>query len=121
MDTWRLEEPDALAEVLDRLDELVVKPVDASGGKGLVVGPRASASTLASLRRTLSNDPRGWIAQPVVQLSTIPTLVEEAVDPPPDSFVPTVDVFDQGLAPQQVAGRHIEHHADHLRRRRRGL
>ena len=42
VDTWRLEEPDALAEVLDRLDELVVKPVDGSGGKGLVVGPDAS-------------------------------------------------------------------------------
>ena len=42
VDTWRLEEPGALEEVLDRLDELVVKPVDGSGGKGLVVGPDAS-------------------------------------------------------------------------------
>ena len=50
VDTWRLEEPEALAEVLDRLDELVVKPVDGSGGKGLVVGPDASKSELAELR-----------------------------------------------------------------------
>ena len=50
VDTWRLEEPDALAEVLDRLDELVVKPVDGSGGKGLVVGPDASRDELAELR-----------------------------------------------------------------------
>ncbi len=42
VDTWRLEDPGALEEVLDRLDELVVKPVDGSGGKGLVVGPAAS-------------------------------------------------------------------------------
>ncbi|HCU79009.1 MAG TPA: hypothetical protein DGU37_11020, partial [Microbacterium sp.] len=41
VDTWRLEDPNALEEVLDRLDELVVKPVDGSGGKGLVVGPDA--------------------------------------------------------------------------------
>jgi uncharacterized circularly permuted ATP-grasp superfamily protein len=41
VDTWRLEDPGALEEVLDRLDELVVKPVDGSGGKGLVVGPAA--------------------------------------------------------------------------------
>ena len=81
VDTWRLEEPDALAEVLDRLDELVVKPVDGSGGKGLVVGPDASKSTLAELRGRLLNDPRGWIAQPVVQLSTIPTLVEDGMRP----------------------------------------
>jgi uncharacterized circularly permuted ATP-grasp superfamily protein len=81
VDTWRLEEPDALAEVLDRLDELVVKPVDGSGGKGLIVGPDASKAELAELRARLVADPRGWIAQPVVQLSTIPTLVEDGMRP----------------------------------------
>ena len=40
VDTYRLEDRDELAEVLDRLDELVVKPVDGSGGKGIVIGPR---------------------------------------------------------------------------------
>ncbi len=79
--TWRLEEPGALEEVLDRLDELVVKPVDGSGGKGLVVGPRATAKELDDLRKKLIKDPRGWIAQPVVQLSTIPTLVEGGLRP----------------------------------------
>ena len=81
VDTWRLEEPEALAEVLDRLDELVVKPVDGSGGKGLVVGPDATKAELAELRGQLRRDPRGWIAQPVVQLSTIPTLVEDGMRP----------------------------------------
>ncbi len=79
--TWRLEEPEALAEVLDRLDELVVKPVDGSGGKGLVVGPAASRQELDELRTRLIADPRGWIAQPVVQLSTIPTLVDDGIRP----------------------------------------
>ena len=77
VDTWRLEDPEARAEVLDRLDELVVKPVDGSGGKGIVIGPAASRAELDALRERLLEDPRGWIAQPVVQLSTIPTLVEE--------------------------------------------
>jgi uncharacterized circularly permuted ATP-grasp superfamily protein len=81
VDTWRLEDPLALEEVLDRLDELVVKPVDGSGGKGLVVGPAASKAELATLRQQLLKDPRGWIAQPVVQLSTIPTLVEDGMRP----------------------------------------
>lgn len=81
VDTWRLEEPDSLAEVLDRLDELVVKPVDGSGGKGIVIGPAASREELDQLRERLQADPRGWIAQPVVQLSTIPTLVEEGPEP----------------------------------------
>src|SRR5262249_17494136 len=81
VDTWRLEEPEALAEVLDRLDALVAKPVAGSGGKGLVVGPKASDEDLAKLRETLIADPRGWIAQPVVQLSTIPTLVSDGFRP----------------------------------------
>ncbi|MEY4425424.1 MAG: hypothetical protein RJB56_1051 [Actinomycetota bacterium] len=79
--TWRLEERASLEEVLDRLDELVVKPVDGSGGKGLVVGPRASRKELDDLRKKLQKDPRGWIAQPVIQLSTIPTLVEDGLRP----------------------------------------
>jgi uncharacterized circularly permuted ATP-grasp superfamily protein len=81
VDTWRLEDPGALEEVLDRLDELVVKPVDGSGGKGLVVGPDASRAELDQLATRLRRDPRGWIAQPVVQLSTIPTLVEDGMRP----------------------------------------
>lgn len=81
VDTWRLEDPGALEEVLDRLDELVVKPVAGSGGKGLVVGPAASRAELAELRTRLVEDPRGWIAQPVVQLSTIPTLVDDGLRP----------------------------------------
>ncbi|GAB3403153.1 circularly permuted type 2 ATP-grasp protein [Schumannella luteola] len=79
--TWRLEAPGALEEVLDRLDELVVKPVDGSGGKGLVVGPDASRAELDDLATRLRADPRGWIAQPVVQLSTIPTLVDDGMRP----------------------------------------
>ena len=81
VDTWRCEEPEHLAEVLDRLEELVVKPVDGSGGKGIVIGPHASAPQLDALRERLRNDPRGWIAQPVVALSTLPTLVGDEVAP----------------------------------------
>ncbi len=79
--TWRLEERASLDEVLDLLEELVVKPVDGSGGKGLVVGPAADKKELDDLRKRLVKDPRGWIAQPVIQFSTIPTLVEDGLRP----------------------------------------
>ena len=81
VDTWRLEEPAAREEVLDRLHELVVKPVDGSGGKGIVIGPRATAEELNALRTRVLDDPRGWIAQPVVQLSTVPTLIDDLLRP----------------------------------------
>ena len=81
VDTWRLEDDDAREEVLDRLEDLVVKPVDGSGGKGIVIGPRATKAELDALRRRVIEDPRGWIAQPVVQLSTVPTLIEDCLQP----------------------------------------
>ena len=75
VDTWRLEDAEAREQVLDRLDELVIKPVDGSGGKGIVIGPAATKSQLAKLRKRLLADPRGWIAQPVIALSTVPTVI----------------------------------------------
>ncbi|WP_022872455.1 circularly permuted type 2 ATP-grasp protein [Nesterenkonia alba] len=81
VDTYRLEEPEAREEVMDRLEELVVKPVDGSGGKGLVIGPAATREELEALRQKILTDPRGWIAQPVLQLSTVPTLAEDTFGP----------------------------------------
>ncbi len=81
VDTWRLGDPESREEVLDRLDELVLKPVDGSGGKGIVIGPRASAAELDELRAKVLEDPRSWIAQPVVQLSTVPTFVDGELGP----------------------------------------
>lgn len=81
VDTWRCGEPEHLAEVMDRLDELVLKPVDGSGGKGIVIGPRATREELDELRGKVLADPRSWIAQPVVQLSTVPTFVDGELGP----------------------------------------
>ncbi|WP_235750535.1 circularly permuted type 2 ATP-grasp protein [Nigerium massiliense] len=81
VDSWRLEDDDQREEVLDRLDELVLKPVDGSGGKGIVIGPVASRDQLDALRVKILENPRGWIAQPVVQLSTVPTMIGDAVAP----------------------------------------
>ena len=63
VETHRLDDADVLVHVLEHLDELVLKPVDGAGGKGIVIGPQASEETLSSLRATVAADPRGWIAQ----------------------------------------------------------
>jgi uncharacterized circularly permuted ATP-grasp superfamily protein len=81
VDTWRCGEESHREEVLDRLDELVLKPVDGSGGKGIVIGPDATVSELDQLRARVLADPRSWIAQPVVQLSTVPTLIDGRMRP----------------------------------------
>ena len=81
VDTWRLGHVDEREEVLDRLGELVLKPVDGSGGKGIVIGPAASKAELETLRGQVLQNPRAWIAQPVISLSTCPTLVEAGIRP----------------------------------------
>jgi uncharacterized circularly permuted ATP-grasp superfamily protein len=81
VDTYRLEDADQRAWVLDRLGELVLKPVDGSGGYGLVMGPSASDRELAGLRSQIEASPRSWIAQPVVRLSTAPTQVGCRLEP----------------------------------------
>ncbi|WP_188784784.1 circularly permuted type 2 ATP-grasp protein [Nocardioides phosphati] len=81
VDTWRVGDAVAREEVLDRLDELVVKPVDGSGGKGIVIGPAATRQELDELRERILADPRSWIAQPVIQLSTVPTYADGHMAP----------------------------------------
>lgn len=79
--TWRCERPDELSHVLANLDRMVVKPANESGGKGILIGPKAGRDQLAAYRERLIAEPRGWVAQPVVELSTSPTVCESSVEP----------------------------------------
>jgi uncharacterized circularly permuted ATP-grasp superfamily protein len=81
VESYRLDEPETLDWVLGSLDELVVKPVDGSGGAGIVIGPRATPAELGVLRERLRADPRGWMAQRPVALSTSPVLIGETLAP----------------------------------------
>ncbi len=75
IDTYDLQDAEQREFVIDRLDRMVLKPVDGSGGYGLVVGDQASDEQLERLRQQVLGDPRGWIAQRIVRISTCPTLV----------------------------------------------
>jgi uncharacterized circularly permuted ATP-grasp superfamily protein len=81
VDTFRCWLDAEREEVLDRVDELVIKPVEGSGGYGIVFGPEASEKELATISKKIRADPRGWIAQPVVQLSTVPTQIDDELAP----------------------------------------
>jgi uncharacterized circularly permuted ATP-grasp superfamily protein len=81
VDTYRLEDPDQLSYALQHIDRLVFKPVDGSGGYGLVIGSQAGDEQLATLHDAVKATPRSWIAQDVVQLSTAPTQVGDRLRP----------------------------------------
>lgn len=81
VETYRCWLDDEREEVLDRIDELVLKPVEGSGGYGIVFGPEASEKELAAVSKKIRDDPRSWIAQPMMELSTVPTQIDDELAP----------------------------------------
>ncbi len=67
--------------VLSHLHELVVKPTNESGGYGILMGPQASQSERDAYVDLIQTNPRNYIAQPMLQLSTVPTLVDDSLQP----------------------------------------
>ena len=79
--TYDLCDADVLAEVLPRLDELVVKPRSGYGGEGVVVCPHATAADRAAVRRRVTESPEDYIAQDLVAISTHPTIRDGRLEP----------------------------------------
>ncbi|HEX2877672.1 MAG TPA: circularly permuted type 2 ATP-grasp protein [Polyangiaceae bacterium] len=79
--TLRMLDESARKRVLERLEEFVVKPVNESGGYGIMVGSASTPAELAACREAVLRDPRNFVAQPIVSLSTAPTLCDAGVEP----------------------------------------
>jgi uncharacterized circularly permuted ATP-grasp superfamily protein len=67
--------------VLNHLEELVVKPANESGGYGILVGPQSTQAQRDETAARIKKDPRNWIAQPTLALSTAPTLDGSSIAP----------------------------------------
>jgi uncharacterized circularly permuted ATP-grasp superfamily protein len=81
VETVRCWLPDECDYAMSHAESLVFKPVEGSGGYGIVFGRDCSERELTALRKRVRADPRGWIAQPVVQLSTVPTWADGKLSP----------------------------------------
>lgn len=82
VETFLCDDPEQRAYVLANLDKLVVKPANESGGYGMLVGPHSTKKDQAIFARLIEENPRNYIAQPTLKLSTAPTLVEgDALEP----------------------------------------
>jgi carboxylate-amine ligase len=79
--TYRPGDEPELRPVLERVGELVTKPVDGYGGAGVLIGPAASAAEVAARRAEIARRPGGWVAQEVVPLSSVPCLDGGALTP----------------------------------------
>jgi len=67
--------------VLEHLPELVVKAVSEAGGYGMLIGPHADAAQIETLRGLIEANPRNYIAQPTLELSTVPSLSDGELYP----------------------------------------
>jgi uncharacterized circularly permuted ATP-grasp superfamily protein len=66
--------------VLGRLDKMVVKAVGESGGYGMLIGPHSTAAQREEFRQLILADPRNYIAQPTLALSTAPCFTEGQIE-----------------------------------------
>ncbi len=95
--TWRCAEPDSLAYVLDKLDELVVKEVHGSGGYGMLIGPTSTKAERSTFAEKLRARPDAYIAQPTLALSSVPILTDAGLAPRHVDLRPFVLVSPKGV------------------------
>ena len=79
--TYDLARPDHLEHALDTFSDLVVKPRAGYGGIGVMICPHAEPADVEALRERVRETPREWVAQPLVHLSTHPTLIDGRLSP----------------------------------------
>jgi uncharacterized circularly permuted ATP-grasp superfamily protein len=80
VETYLLTDKTQRDYVLGRLDKMVVKAVGESGGYGMLIGPHSTAAQREEFRQLILADPRNYIAQPTLALSSAPCFTEGQVE-----------------------------------------
>ena len=75
--TYHCSRPDELQYVLENIDKLVIKPVDESGGYGISIGNKLTKEEIKKVQETIKENPRKYIAQPILSLSVHATYIED--------------------------------------------
>jgi uncharacterized circularly permuted ATP-grasp superfamily protein len=78
--TYICAEEKDLNYVVDHISELVIKQTDASGGYGMLIGPKSTKKEQEEFKKKIKKDPRNYIAQPTINLSRVPTLNEGTIE-----------------------------------------
>jgi uncharacterized circularly permuted ATP-grasp superfamily protein len=81
VETYVCARPDDLAYVVEHVDRLVIKAVNEAGGYGMLIGPQATRRECREFRERIRQNPRNYIAQPRIELSTCPTSTSKGVGP----------------------------------------
>ena len=81
VETLLMSDPAQRDHVCQRLDEYVVKAVGESGGYGMLIGPHSTEQERSEFREKINAQPRNYIAQPTINLSTAPCFVDGTIEP----------------------------------------
>ncbi len=79
--TYQLSDPDAMAHVLENHQNMVIKNTNQSGGYGMVMGNAITEKEWLKAKVIIENNPRNYIAQPIIQLSTVPCFINRKIEP----------------------------------------
>jgi uncharacterized circularly permuted ATP-grasp superfamily protein len=74
--TYQMSDPDAFRHVFDHIGSMVLKRTNQSGGYGMLMGNKATEKEVEEFREQVLEDPRNFIAQPIIQLSTVPCFLD---------------------------------------------
>lgn len=78
--TYICAEEEDLKYVLENIAKLVVKQTDGSGGYGMLIGPHATKKEIEEFTLKVKNNPRNYIAQPMINLSRVPTMTDDTIE-----------------------------------------
>ncbi len=79
--TYQLADPEHREMVFKDMDKMVIKRTNESGGYGMLIGSAATEAEMADFRQAILGDPRSFIAQPIISLSSTPCYIDGKLQP----------------------------------------
>ncbi|HEX8278728.1 MAG TPA: circularly permuted type 2 ATP-grasp protein [Segetibacter sp.] len=79
--TYQLSESDKREMVFQNMDKMVIKKTNESGGYGMLIGNSASEEEMETFKKAIKADPRSFIAQPIISLSSTPCYINGVLQP----------------------------------------
>jgi uncharacterized circularly permuted ATP-grasp superfamily protein len=79
--TYQLDDPDKRQLVFDNMARMVIKRTNESGGYGMLIGSSATEEEMDAFKAAITADPRSFIAQPIISLSSTPCYIDGVLQP----------------------------------------
>ena len=79
--TYQLSDGDQRKMIFENMNKMVIKKTNGSGGYGMLIGSSATEEEMESFKKAIDEDPRSYIAQPIISLSSTPCYINGVLQP----------------------------------------